>query len=124
MANCRKVTSPADKLNNTIRTTVPFKIGQRHTTSPVEKAGVQDLRIYDRALKPEEIKALARGHAGYMAWLLAKPGKTDDKEKDELYDGWLAHIRHGISTATVAPKIDGVGNRGSGHQERAAPRRW
>lgn len=81
----------ADKLQNTTRTTVPFKIGQRHTTSATEGNGLQDLRIYSRALAPGEVKSLAIDTR--LAWLLHTPAEArKDKEKDEIYRGWLTLI--------------------------------
>lgn len=81
-------TVQADKLEGSIRTTVPFKIGQRHTTSPLEKAGVQDLRLYARALKPNEVKAVSLDTR--LAYVFAKPAaKRSDEEKNELYEDWL-----------------------------------
>ena len=87
----QEITVATDKLTNSIHTTVPFKIGQRNTTSPVETAGVQDVRIYERALKPAEVASLARDTR--FAWLLAVSAeKRSEKEKGELYQGWLKQI--------------------------------
>jgi hypothetical protein len=84
-------TTEADKLTNSIRTKIPFKIGQRNTESPVTKAGIQDLRIYDRALSAAEVKALA--YDSRVAWLLSNSAdKLSQKEKDELYDDWLVDV--------------------------------
>ena len=78
----------ADQLKGSIRTTVPFKIGQRHASSPVTGAALQDLRIYGRALTAGEVKSLARDSR--MAALLTKAAdQRTDKEKDELYRAWL-----------------------------------
>jgi cytochrome c553 len=78
----------ADKLKNTIHSEVPFKIGQRHKTSPVEKTGVQDIRIYGRVLTPDEVRDL--GNGARMAWLASKPAdKRDKKEGEELFTRWL-----------------------------------
>jgi len=60
---------PTDKLKNTIRTGVPLKLGQRRSSSAVEKAGLQDLRIYGRVLKAEEVKSLSSG--ARLAWLVS-----------------------------------------------------
>jgi cytochrome c553 len=81
----------ADQLSGTIRTTVPFKIGQRNSASPVNGAGLQDLRIYNRALKPEEVQSLYRDSR--LAWMLSK-SDTDrtQKQKDELFDGWIKDV--------------------------------
>src|SRR2546421_8842388 len=81
----------ADKLKDTIRTRTPLKFGQRSSTSLVDKAGLQDVRIYGRALNQDEIKALAR--SARLAWLLSKPvEERTDSEKEVLYNGWLTNI--------------------------------
>jgi hypothetical protein len=81
----------ADKLQNSIRTKVPLKLGQRSNSSPLENAGVQDVRIYGRVLKPAEIKALGGGTR--LAWLLSKPAPARTAlEGDELYQGWLTQV--------------------------------
>jgi hypothetical protein len=82
---------PNDKLEKTIRTKVPFKIGQRSNTSAVEGAGLQDIRIYARTLSPEEVKGVMGGPR--LAWLLAKPAANRSEiETDDLYKGWLTHM--------------------------------
>ncbi len=94
-------TPQADKLTNSIHTTVPFRIGQRNTTSPLDNAGVQDLRLYQRVLKPEEVKSLAKDSR--MAYLLDKPVKKRNKrEKEELYDAWLTTIDKPYLAAAAA----------------------
>ena len=86
--DAQEVDYVTDKLKNSIRTKVPLKIGQRHSEAELEKAGVQDIRLYERALKPEEVKELAR--SSRMAWLFSKPVKArTDGEKKELYTDWL-----------------------------------
>jgi len=87
----QEVSVPTDKLKNTIRTQVPLKLGQRSTSSPVEKAGLQDVRLYGRALTHDEVKGLRMG--GRLAWLLSKPlERRSDTEKEELYKGWLTFV--------------------------------
>jgi Protein of unknown function (DUF1553)/Protein of unknown function (DUF1549)/Concanavalin A-like lectin/glucanases superfamily/Planctomycete cytochrome C len=82
--------APNDKLEKTIRTKVPFKIGQRSNTSAVEGAGLQDVRVYARALSQEEVKGVIGGPR--LAWLLAKPAASRSEiETDDLYKGWLTH---------------------------------
>lgn len=77
-----------DKLQNSTRTKVPLSIGQRNTSSPLENAGVQDIRFYTRALKPEEIKSLGQGMR--LSWLLSKSTEKRTKtERSDLYDLWL-----------------------------------
>ena len=58
------------------------------------------MRLYGRALKPEEIKALGGG--ARLAWLLAKPAEhRSDTDKEELYKGWLAEIDSAFQAATT-----------------------
>ncbi|MGZ5543467.1 MAG: DUF1553 domain-containing protein [Limisphaerales bacterium] len=91
----------ADKLQNTTRTTVPLSIGQRNTTSPLEKAGLQDLRFYTRVLKPEEVTSLGQGMRS--AWLLSKPAdKRSKSERSDLYDSWLAGFDKKYQELTAA----------------------
>lgn len=78
----------ADKLSSTIKTEVPFKIGQRHTSEPLSGAGLQDLRIYKRALSQAEIEVLAK--SSRLSDLLAKSAeKRSEAETNELYNWWL-----------------------------------
>lgn len=86
----RETDPQADTLRGSIRTTVPFKIGQRSTTSPIEGTAIQDVRLYSRALSAEEVARLARGtRASYLAALAAGSGKLNPAEKDELFTWWL-----------------------------------
>jgi hypothetical protein len=81
----------ADKLKNSVRTKVPFKIGQRNKGDQLQNTGVQDVRFYTRALKAEEAKGLAQ--SSRMAWLLSKPADArSEKEQTELYNGWLTYF--------------------------------
>ena len=83
------VAVPVDVLKSTIRTGVACKIGQRESTDKVNGVGIQDLRLYDRALTPEESLQLATGTRG--AWLASKPeAERNDAERNELFDWWLA----------------------------------
>jgi hypothetical protein len=79
----------ADALKNSIRTTVPFKIGQRNISEALTGAALSDLRIYRRALDPGEVESLAR--TSRFAAILAKaPDQRTDAEKDAVYPWWLA----------------------------------
>ena len=57
----QETTTEVDALRSTVRTNVPFKIGQRHNGQRVEGVLLQDLRIYGRALLPVEVEQLAKG---------------------------------------------------------------
>ena len=78
----------ANALKGSIRTTVPFKIGQRHSTSPVDGVSLQDVRLYGRMLTADEAARL--GRAGRAAYLVSRgAAQLTAPEKDELFAGWL-----------------------------------
>ena len=83
----KPTTDEANVLKDTIRTTVPFKIGQRHTTSGVDGVAIQDVRLYNKTLTAEEAGSLASGTRA--AYLLGKGGTLAGAEKDELFRWWL-----------------------------------
>jgi hypothetical protein len=86
-----KADYPTDKLKNSTRTTVPLTIGQRHTTARVEKAGIQDVRIYGRVLEPAEVAALT--FDSRLAYLLGRPAeKRTEQMKKDLYETWLERL--------------------------------
>jgi hypothetical protein len=83
------VAVPVDVLKSTVQTGVALKIGQRESTDKVNGVGIQDLRLYDRVLTPEEALHLATGTRG--AWLASKPeAERNEAERSELFDWWLA----------------------------------
>ena len=78
----------SDSLKDTMRTKVPLKIAQRHTTSRINGVALQDLRIYDRILSAAEVELLAS--SSRLASILHKPAaKRSKAEGDELFDFWL-----------------------------------
>lgn len=78
----------ADNLQNSIKTGVPFKIGQRNAGEPISATGMQDLRIYKRALSASEVESMAK--ATRVIGVLAKaPEQRTDAEKNEIYPWWL-----------------------------------
>ena len=80
-----------DKLTQTIRTPVPFKVGQRHTSERLAGVMLQDLRLYDRALTSQDVDQVAKGTRAQ--WLLAKAAKDRaSSEVTELYAWWLAAL--------------------------------
>ena len=80
-----------DNLSESIRTTVPFKLGQRDTDSIVTNAGLQDLKIFGRELKHEEIVGLMS--VPRFQWLAGKvPDKRGKEEADELFQLWLNEL--------------------------------
>ena len=80
-----------DKLTGSIKTSVPFKIGQRNTSDPISAAGLHDLRIYGRVL--ESFEASSLGQAALLAKILKKkPDARSEAELTSLYDWWLGAI--------------------------------
>jgi mono/diheme cytochrome c family protein len=76
-------------LKSTVRTKVPFKVGQREGEQRVQNVGLADLRVYARTLSGPDAERLAK--TPQVADVLAKPAdKRTAKEKDELYDWYLA----------------------------------
>jgi mono/diheme cytochrome c family protein len=89
-----------DTLKSTTRTNVPFKIGQRHTESPLANVTLQDLRIYKRALAPGEAQSLAK--LARFAGILAKPvDQRTDAEKNDLYSWWLSNNDESFKTLSA-----------------------
>lgn len=77
-----------DRLQNSIKTKVPFRIGQRTEGEPISGAGIQDLRIYRRALSPAEVESMAKA-TRFLGILSKEPDQRSDAEKNELYPWWL-----------------------------------
>ena len=75
-----------DNLSESTRTTVPFKLGQRDTGSAVAHAGLQDVKIFARELKPGEIAELM--NRPRLQWLANKPQRTPE-ETAALFPLWL-----------------------------------
>jgi hypothetical protein len=77
----------ADSLAGTIRTKVPFKIGQRHKSAPLSGATIEDVRVYARRLPDNEIVTLSNSA---LAAVVATPADKRSKEDlDSLYEWWL-----------------------------------
>jgi mono/diheme cytochrome c family protein len=84
----QETTTAADSLKNSIRTAVPFKIGQRHSSDRVDQVGISDVRIHRQSLSPVEVADLAG--VGRFAPLIAIPAdKRPPAEVDALYAWWL-----------------------------------
>lgn len=83
--------SDSKGLTETIRTTSPLTIAHRDGGGSLKNVSIQDVRLYNRLLAPEEVGAIARNtRAG---WLAGKAGdKRSEKENDELYSAWLGSV--------------------------------
>jgi hypothetical protein len=81
-------TVAADNLKSPIRNTVPLKIAQRHTSGRLDDVGIQDVRIYSRALPADEVARLAGNSR--MAWVASRPAnKRSPKDVEDLFSWWL-----------------------------------
>lgn len=106
-----------DRLNSSIRTKVPFRIGQRTAGDPLSGAGIQDLRIYKRSLSPAEIDSLAK--VTRFSGILAKPAdQRTDAEKNEVYPWWLgtydaAFQERSNKVAALESELNAIKSRGS-----------
>jgi mono/diheme cytochrome c family protein len=77
-----------NKLQSSIKTEVPFKLGQRHSGQQVAGLALQDLRLYKRSLTPAEAIHLAA--ATRALYLATKPAaERADAETQELFEWWL-----------------------------------
>jgi hypothetical protein len=81
------VSVQADALSGTLRTNVPFKIGQRNTTSPLSGSTIEDVRVYGRQLSDSEVASLAK--LSLSAIVAAPPEKRSEADLDSLYDWWI-----------------------------------
>ncbi len=88
-----------DKLLGSIKTQVPFRIGQRSKGEPFT-GGLHDLRIYRRVLAPTEVAALAKA-ARFESILAKEPDQRTDKERNELFEFWLAKFDTEFQAATA-----------------------
>ncbi|HJM62949.1 MAG: DUF1553 domain-containing protein [Roseibacillus sp.] len=73
-----------DFLGNTIRTTTSLKLGRRNTGQGFTNGGLHDFRLYQRELKPDEVRRLAKG--GVITDLLAieQPKRTSKQNETIL----------------------------------------
>ncbi len=79
----------ADTLKDSIKTGVPFKIGQRQMGQPYPGGTMFDLAIYRRALSAGEAEALV--DAPKFVAILSKPAdQRTTEEKDQLFPWWIS----------------------------------
>ncbi len=78
----------SDNLRGTIKTTVPFKIGQRHTTAGTDGLAIQDIRLYNRVLDARDVTHIGSGPR--TSYLVAKQATLTPAERDEAFNWWLS----------------------------------
>ena len=110
----QETTVPNNNLRDSTHTPVPFKLGQRDTGSVVSHAGLQDVRIYARELKPGEIVELM--NLPRLQWLAGKPQRTPE-ETEEMFPLWLVQtdrVYRELVTTRDALKKEEMGIRARG----------
>ncbi len=81
----------SDALKNSIRTTVPLKAGQRHSSERLDGVIVNALRIYGRALAAREVDQLA--WPDRIAAIVRIPAdKREGSDLDAAFAWWLRSI--------------------------------
>ncbi len=76
-----------DRLRSSIRVDRPLKFGQRHHGQSLKLVGIQDFRLYDRALAGPEVAGLVQ--AAKAADTLGKGDKRTAAEGEALFDHYL-----------------------------------
>ncbi len=83
----QSVDTAADVLRGTIKTTVPFKVGQRHTGSHLGRTIIHTVRLFDRALAAQEV-ALLVGAARAAALARVRDKERSAAEVDAVLAWW------------------------------------
>jgi hypothetical protein len=82
-----------DRLQGSIKTAVPLKLGTRHSSEKLSQMLLQDLRLYARGLSPQEAEQLAK--TDQIEDALAKPAADRTaEEKNERTEEPAAFILH------------------------------
>ncbi len=84
-------TTDADALAHSIRTEVPFTIGQRHASDRLDGAKIEAVRIYDRVLSPREVGQLAGARLA-ATLVRAAPAQRSSGELDKAFSWWLLQV--------------------------------
>jgi hypothetical protein len=80
--------TPTNALKSSIRTSVPFKVGQRHTTARLEATAIRDLRLYGRALSEADANTVS-GLSLAADLVTLAPDQRQASEVDSLYAWWI-----------------------------------
>jgi uncharacterized protein DUF1553/uncharacterized protein DUF1549/concanavalin A-like lectin/glucanase superfamily protein/cytochrome c len=81
----------ADKLKGSIRTAVPFKIGQRHTNQKLQFMSLADLRLFARGLTAQDAAQLATSSDVEQFFTKSVDQRTAEA-KTKVLDWWLAAV--------------------------------
>jgi mono/diheme cytochrome c family protein len=81
-------TATTDKLNSSIKTDVPLKVGQRHTKAVLRDALFSDVRVYTRSLDPGQVADLA-GSSRALDLLALATDSRPAEDVDKAFDWWV-----------------------------------
>lgn len=98
-----------DTLNGTTKTGVPLTLGRRTPGSPFNGGSVDDVRVYNRLLSPDEVAVLASGDTLTPLLAVASDQRTAEQDKT-LRDYYLRSVDEQY------PKL--TGERNTKQQER------
>jgi hypothetical protein len=80
-----------DTLEGTTRTEVPFKVGQRSTSSRLDGVTIRDVRVYDRSLSTVELARLSGGDRTFRLAMTPAENRPAP-EVDAAFPWWLAFV--------------------------------
>lgn len=83
-------------LKGSIRTAVPMRIGQRSNGQLFNEGSVQDVRVYDRRLTPQEVQII--GRVGPLRTMLAST-RRGPKQQEALFEHYLGTRHAGYKQA-------------------------
>ncbi len=87
-----------DTLTDSIRTTVPLRVGQRSKDQFLSNGQVQDVRVYSRTLAPDEVRSLAEDSPAQL--LLALPAeRRTASHTNALFEFYLLNRDPGFTQA-------------------------
>lgn len=90
-----------DTLIGSIKTAVPFRIGERTGGDPLSAVGVQDLRLYTCAIAGMELETLAKQEK-FLATLAKPVAERSEEETNQLFDWWLTAYDQPYQSASAA----------------------
>lgn len=119
-----------NSLSDTIRTTVPFRLGSRHETAAFVGTALQEVLLYDRVLSTEAVVGYSRQRR--QQYLASKPWESlNANEQQELVDTYLltsdssfsAQLQQLTAMQTERTEIEARGTIAHVMNERETPPR-
>ena len=110
-----------DTLTGSIKTDAPLRLGSKALGKPFI-GQIDDLRLYNRALTPEQIEQLAL----HYAVRVVLSGVTGKRSRDEAgaREGVLPHLRCARRVEDDEPRAEGAAQAEGGSRQGHPDRRW